>query len=77
MLKKQYFKRKVVLDVGCNSGFLTIALGEKFRPRMILGVDIDGVLITKARNLVSMRANEIRKDWVFDSDFRAFTVSKG
>lgn len=75
MLKKQYFKRKTVLDVGCNSGFLTIALGEKFRPRMILGVDIDGILITKARNLVSMRANEIRKKWICNSCLRSFTVS--
>ena len=58
-LKKQYFKRKTVLDVGCNSGFLTVSVAEKFHPRMILGIDIDGLLITKARKVVSMRANEL------------------
>ena len=35
-------------------------MAEKFRPRMILGIDIDGILINKARKLVSTRANELQ-----------------
>ena len=53
VLKKRYFKNKSVLDIGCNVGYLTISLAE-----MILGVDIDGALIVKARNILNMRANE-------------------
>ena len=58
ILKKRYFKNKSVLDIGCNAGYLTISLAEQFKPKMILGVDIDGALIVKARNILSMRANE-------------------
>ena len=41
---------------------MTISLAEKFHPRMITGIDLDGKLITKARKLVSSRSNEIRRD---------------
>ena len=51
MLKKQYFRKKIVLDIGCNAGYLTIALAHQFRPRMIFGIDLDGVLIAKARKV--------------------------
>jgi len=59
MLKKQYFRKKIVLDIGCNAGYLTIALAHQFRPRMIFGIDLDGVLIAKARKVLSFRANEL------------------
>lgn len=59
MLKKQYFRKKIILDIGCNAGYLTIALAHQFRPRMMLGIDLDGSLIAKARKVLSFRANEL------------------
>ena len=45
----EYFKGKVVLDIGCNSGFITINLARKLLPASVLGIDIDGSLVDKAK----------------------------
>ena len=38
-----------VLDVGCNSGQVTIEVGMRYKPLEIIGVDIDRSLVAKAR----------------------------
>lgn len=45
----EYFRNKTVLDIGCNSGFVTINIAKKLLPASVLGVDIDGSLIEEAR----------------------------
>lgn len=45
----EYFKDKQILDIGCNSGFVTINLAKSLHPKSILGIDIDGNLIDAAR----------------------------
>ncbi|ESQ43465.1 hypothetical protein EUTSA_v10014188mg [Eutrema salsugineum] len=41
VLKKEWFQGKDCLDIGCNSGIMTIHIAKKFGCRSILGVDID------------------------------------
>ncbi|KAL4426842.1 hypothetical protein ABPG77_006628 [Micractinium sp. CCAP 211/92] len=52
-----WFARRRCMDVGCNEGVVTLALVQRFCPRSMLGVDIDGVLVAKAnRHLRDLRA---------------------
>ncbi|KAK7047921.1 hypothetical protein VNI00_006249 [Paramarasmius palmivorus] len=48
LLPKDIFKGKRVLDIGCNEGFVTIQIAQKYHPQKILGVDIDDTLIRAA-----------------------------
>lgn len=48
------FKDKDVLDIGCNVGHMTIAVGRRLQPKTILGVDIDKNLIARARKNLSL-----------------------
>ncbi|KMT03146.1 hypothetical protein BVRB_8g197020 [Beta vulgaris subsp. vulgaris] len=41
VFKKEWFEGKDCLDVGCNSGLMTINIAKKFDCRSILGIDID------------------------------------
>ncbi|XP_044471109.1 probable RNA methyltransferase At5g51130 [Mangifera indica] len=41
VFKKEWFQDKKCLDIGCNSGIITIQIAKKFRCRSILGIDID------------------------------------
>ncbi|KAM3281723.1 putative RNA methyltransferase [Capsicum chacoense] len=47
-MKKEWFEGKDCLDIGCNSGVITIAIAQKFNCRSILGVDIDEARIQDA-----------------------------
>eukprot|EP01018_Ginkgo_biloba_P001473 Gb_07471 [translate_table: standard] len=49
VLKKEWFEGKDCLDIGCNEGFITISIAQKFSCRTMLGTDIDDSLIGKAR----------------------------
>ncbi|KAJ8751019.1 hypothetical protein K2173_016200 [Erythroxylum novogranatense] len=49
VLKREWFHGKECLDIGCNSGIITISIAKKFGCRRILGIDIDGELIQHAR----------------------------
>ncbi|GAB2225323.1 hypothetical protein Droror1_Dr00006115 [Drosera rotundifolia] len=52
VLKEEWFKGKDCLDIGCNSGIMTISIAQKFHCKTILGVDIDHERIKDAqRNL--------------------------
>lgn len=48
-LEKNWFESKRGLDIGCNSGELTIAIAERLAPSYILGMDVDPQLISTAR----------------------------
>lgn len=48
----EYFREKRILDIGCNSGFITCQVAKKFQPKSIIGVDIDSELINIARRQV-------------------------
>ena len=69
LIKKKYIKKRTVLDIGCNAGYLTIAIASQLRPRMILGIDLDGILISKARKMLSFRANELSRKRSWQNDF--------
>ncbi|KAE9414872.1 hypothetical protein Angca_009304, partial [Angiostrongylus cantonensis] len=49
VMKKKWFEKKSVLDIGCNVGFLTLSIARDFAPRRILGIDIDEHLVGVAR----------------------------
>ncbi|XP_040575230.1 uncharacterized protein [Lepeophtheirus salmonis] len=48
-LKPEWYRGKKVLDIGCNVGKLTDIIAKLFRPRSIIGIDIDKDLINVAR----------------------------
>eukprot|EP00057_Strongylocentrotus_purpuratus_P033048 XP_789930.2 PREDICTED: probable RNA methyltransferase Y17G7B.18 [Strongylocentrotus purpuratus] len=50
--KREWFEGKNCLDIGCNSGHVTLAIAKLFDPSKIVGVDIDGNLIGVARKNV-------------------------
>ncbi|OIW09998.1 hypothetical protein TanjilG_32738 [Lupinus angustifolius] len=41
VFRKEWFEGKECLDIGCNSGIITIQIAQKFGCRSILGIDID------------------------------------
>ncbi|XP_010535978.1 PREDICTED: probable RNA methyltransferase At5g51130 [Tarenaya hassleriana] len=48
VMRKEWFEGKDCLDIGCNSGIITIHIAKKFQCRSILGVDIDSSRIEDA-----------------------------
>lgn len=42
VFKQEWFENRDCLDIGCNSGSITIAIAKKFGCGSILGIDIDG-----------------------------------
>jgi 7SK snRNA methylphosphate capping enzyme len=55
-MDSSWFEGKRALDIGCNSGAVTIEIAERFRPKHIMGLDIDPSLIAKARANVICKA---------------------
>ncbi|KAF0717338.1 Aste57867_2369 [Aphanomyces stellatus] len=49
VFQKEWFEGKKALDIGCNSGNMTLEIGRRFSPAFIMGVDADPDLITQAR----------------------------
>ncbi|XP_029625691.1 7SK snRNA methylphosphate capping enzyme [Salmo trutta] len=65
-LRPEWFHGKTVLDLGCNTGHLTLCIAKKLRPARILGLDIDGGLVHAARQnirhyLSELQAQEARR----------------
>lgn len=38
---------KRVLDVGCNTGVLTVMLAKQYHPQLMFGIDIDNTLVSR------------------------------
>lgn len=51
-MRAAWFDGKDVLDIGCNVGHFTLSLARGFKPRKVIGIDIDGGLIQAARSNV-------------------------
>uniref|UniRef100_A0A8C7TGU1 RNA methyltransferase n=1 Tax=Oncorhynchus mykiss TaxID=8022 RepID=A0A8C7TGU1_ONCMY len=49
LLRPDWFRGKTVLDIGCSTGHLTLAIARHFNPAHILGIDVDGRLVHAAR----------------------------
>lgn len=60
VLCQEWFEGKDVLDLGCNSGHLTLYIAKMFRPSRILGLDIDGGLIHAARKNIRHYLSELQ-----------------
>lgn len=41
------FQGKAILDIGCNSGFITLEIAKRFKVQHITGIDIDRSLINQ------------------------------
>ncbi|TRY64317.1 hypothetical protein TCAL_04624 [Tigriopus californicus] len=59
-LKAEWFAGKEVLDIGCNVGQLTMALGRLFHTKSIIGMDIDKGLIEVARKRLRHVASQTK-----------------
>uniref|UniRef100_A0A3B5LAQ6 RNA methyltransferase n=1 Tax=Xiphophorus couchianus TaxID=32473 RepID=A0A3B5LAQ6_9TELE len=60
VLRQEWFRGKDVLDLGCNSGHLTLYIAKMFRPARILGLDIDSGLIHAARKNIRHYLSELQ-----------------
>lgn len=49
LLEADWFTDKTVLDIGCGTGHMTLALALRFNPAHILGVELDEKLVHAAR----------------------------
>lgn len=62
VFKPEWFKGKDVLDLGCNSGHLTLFIAKMFQPAQILGLDIDGDLVYGARKNIRHYLSELQTE---------------
>lgn len=60
LLHREWFEGKDVLDLGCNSGHLTLYIAKMLRPACILGLDIDGGLVHAARKNIRHYLSELQ-----------------
>lgn len=62
LFKPEWFRGKDVLDLGCNSGHLTLYIAKMFQPTHILGLDIDGDLVYGARQNIRHYLSELQTE---------------
>ncbi|XP_074528691.1 7SK snRNA methylphosphate capping enzyme-like [Halichoeres trimaculatus] len=60
VLRPEWFEGKDVLDLGCNSGHLTLYIAKMLRPARILGLDIDSSLVQAARKNIRHYLSELQ-----------------
>ncbi|KAM4620246.1 7SK snRNA methylphosphate capping enzyme [Polymixia lowei] len=60
VLRPEWFQGKDVLDLGCNSGHLTLYIAKVLRPARILGLDIDSGLVHAARKNIRHYLSELQ-----------------
>lgn len=54
----EYFKDKKVLDIGCNSGYISLNIAKKLNTKLVMGIDIDPELINIARRYVEKQKTD-------------------
>lgn len=47
-LRREWFEGKEVLDIGCNIGHITLTVARDYKPKRVVGIDIDKKLINIA-----------------------------
>lgn len=72
-MKREWFERKVVLDIGCNAGHLTLRLAKEYSPDIMIGADIDPSLVYAASHNVR---NYLNFDDICDDSFPVCFVIK-
>ncbi|XP_034745919.1 7SK snRNA methylphosphate capping enzyme [Etheostoma cragini] len=60
VLRPEWFEGKDVLDLGCNSGHLTLYIAKMLRPARIVGLDIDSGLVHAARKNIRHYLSELQ-----------------
>lgn len=60
VLRPEWFEGKDVLDLGCNSGHLTLYIAKMLRPARVLGLDIDSGLVHAARKNIRHYLSEVQ-----------------
>uniref|UniRef100_K3X3X7 RNA methyltransferase n=1 Tax=Globisporangium ultimum (strain ATCC 200006 / CBS 805.95 / DAOM BR144) TaxID=431595 RepID=K3X3X7_GLOUD len=65
VLEAQWFTGKRGLDIGCNSGDLTLAIAKRFEPSYLLGVDVDAQLVSRARTNLKEVIQQMRIEEAF------------
>ncbi|KAK2816083.1 hypothetical protein Q7C36_022354 [Tachysurus vachellii] len=59
VFKPEWFQGKEVLDLGCNTGHMTLTIAKIWRPARIVGLDIDGALIHAAKQNIRHYLSEV------------------
>lgn len=62
-----------VLDVGCGAGAMSLAIAERVRPGEVVGVDISGPMIARARE----RAQAVENLRFEEADAQTFAFASG
>lgn len=57
--QQELFRGKQVLDIGCNSGHLSIEISKKFEVKSLIGLDIDRSLTQDAQ----LAINHLKRDY--------------
>lgn len=60
VMNPDWFRGKDVLDLGCNTGHLTLFIAKNWQPASIVGLDIDGSLIHAARQNIRHYLSEVQ-----------------
>jgi len=77
-MQREWFVQKDVLDIGCNTGHVTLSIATQFHPRQIVGIDIDSELIRIARKNIRHYLPDVRskqKESVSEPDSESKIVS--
>lgn len=59
VFKPEWFRGKEVLDLGCNTGHMTLTIAKNCCPARIVGLDIDGALIHAAKQNIRHYLSEV------------------
>ncbi|KAI5089028.1 7SK snRNA methylphosphate capping enzyme [Silurus meridionalis] len=59
VFEPEWFQGKEVLDLGCNTGHVTLTIAKNWRPARIVGLDIDSTLIHAAKQNVRHYLSEV------------------
>lgn len=59
--RQNWFEGKTCLDIGCNTGHVTLYVAKTFQPTKIVGMDIDAKLINLARKSVRQCLEDMLK----------------